>query len=286
MLPLTELIQLTYEEDIPGGDITSELTVPVDTPADARIITKAEGVFFGTSVIRECIRHVDPTIHCSLDVADGDRITPNTRLMTLHGRMRSLLKFERVALNFLQRLCGVASSTRAYVDALGNANIQVLDTRKTTPLLRELEKQAIVAGGGANHRFGLSDMVLIKENHLLSMQTAGCLHELESRLIDFKSRHPNIPIEIEIETLSQIDQLPLHHADIVMFDNFPFELISVGAERLSRRAPTAKIEISGNITLDTISRYRHSPIHRISVGSLTHSVKALDLSMRLSSTGV
>ncbi len=282
-MSLQTLIINAYAEDIPNGDVTTDLTVDPAIYGQAIIITKEPGVFFGKAIVAECIAAVDPSLTTELWVNDGDVLERGMRLIRIQGRLASLLKLERVLLNFLQRLCGIASTTAAFVVALDNPSIHLLETRKTTPLLRDLEKQAVVAGGGHNHRINLSDMVLIKENHLIAMESAGVLHTLRDRLRAHRLADPNIKIEIEIETLGQIDTLPLELADVVMFDNFPPEMIAQGAQRMADRGITAQIEVSGNVTLDTIRLFRDLPIQRISVGALTHSVKSLDLSMRITS---
>lgn len=281
MLALKDLVEHAYREDIPTHDITCTLTVTDDTPATATIIAKSDGVFFGTDVVTACLSHKGPNIQFTQRVHDGDRITPQQTLIELTGPLHQLLQVERVLLNFLQRLCGIATMTSQFIKKLDNPHIQILETRKTTPLLRSLEKQAVVAGGGQNHRMNLSDMVLIKENHLAALENTGQLHTLRNRLLQFKAQNPTIKIEIEIETLDQIETLPLDLADIVMFDNFALDMITVGAKALRDRGSTALIEISGNVTLHTIDSYRELPIDRISVGALTHSVPAMDLSMRI-----
>ncbi|NBV82751.1 carboxylating nicotinate-nucleotide diphosphorylase [bacterium] len=283
MMPLNELIAAAYREDLPNGDITSELTVTDTVSGSAVIIAKTAGVFFGRDVVAACVAHINPNLKVSILVADGQKLAAKDRIIELNGPLKSLLALERVLLNFLQRLCGIATVTAHFVSTLNDPTIQILETRKTTPLLRELEKQAVVAGGGHNHRLNLSDMILIKENHLIALETHGQLDTLRDRLLYFKANNPTIRVEIEIETLAQIDTLPLDLADIVMFDNFPFDIIAQGAQRMADRGFAAQIEISGNITLDTIAKYRNLPIHRISVGALTHSVPALDLSMRITS---
>ncbi len=281
MTSLTELIQLAYAEDIPNGDITSDLTLTDTVSATAVIIAKAPGIFFGREITLACVAHFDSRLHAALLVADGQQIRPKERLIEITGPLKQVLALERVLLNFLQRLCGIATMTSHFVAALNDSGIKLLETRKTTPLLRSLEKQAVIAGGGHNHRMNLSDMILIKENHLIALAHNGQLGSLRDRLLYFKHQNPTVGIEIEIETLSQIDSLPLDLADIVMFDNFPLDIISQGAQRMIDRGIQAEIEVSGNITLDTIGRYRGLPIHRISVGALTHSVPAVDLSMRI-----
>ncbi len=278
---IPELIRLAYYEDCPNRDVTTDLTVDPTVLGHATVIAKESGVFFGADVARACRDVVNSSIGITFQVQDGQSVGSGTPLFDLSGPLTDLLKLERVMLNFLQRLSGIATTTAHYVAALDNPLIQVLETRKTTPLLRDLEKQAVAAGGGYRHRQNLSDMVLIKENHLIAMVNAGQLDTLRDRLVAHRLTFPDIRVEIEIESIDQIDQLPLDLADIVMFDNFSVEMIKAGAERLREAGISAAIEVSGNVTIDTIGQYRHLPIQRISVGALTHSVRSLDLSMRM-----
>ena len=281
MLTLKDLVEHAYHEDIPTHDITCALTVTDATHAKATIIAKTNGVFFGSEVVIACMQYKGPDIQATLMIGDGDRVVPQQPLIELIGPLSQLLQVERVLLNFLQRLCGIATMTSQFIEQLNNPQIHILETRKTTPLLRSLEKQAVIAGGGQNHRMNLSDMVLIKENHLAALENTGQLHTLRDRLIEFKTANPSIQIEIEIETLTQIETLPLDLADIVMFDNFTLDMIPLGVDALRARGSNALIEISGNVTLQNIGTYRKLPIDRISIGALTHSVPAMDLSMRI-----
>ena len=193
--------------------------------------------------------------------------------------LKTVLKAERVMLNFIQRLSGIATTTSHFVARLNNPKIHVLDTRKTTPLYRFLERQAVVAGGGENHRLNLSDMVLLKENHLTQLANEGRLHQLHQLMETFKKTHPNIWIEIEIETIEQLQTMDLTLADVIMLDNFNLQTIEPAVKLCKILGFKALIEVSGNVTLDNIGRFSHLPIDRISVGSLTHSHKALDLSL-------
>ncbi|MBT5855502.1 carboxylating nicotinate-nucleotide diphosphorylase [bacterium] len=276
---LTKLIRMALEEDIPNGDISTELVVPNDQQSEAVIIAKAPGAFYGSQVMTMIMDQVDPASSLSFEVKDGDTFLKGDSLIHLSGATHSLLKAERTLLNFLQRLCGVASQTKRFVDALDSPNIHVLDTRKTTPGWRDLEKAAVLAGGGMNHRQGLSDMVLLKENHLSALDSQGRLNDLGQLILAFKTQHPGVLVEVEIETLDQLETLSLDHVDMLLLDNFALDQIHPAVSILKKRGLSPDIEISGNITLDTISKYRGYPIHRISVGALTHSVPALDLSL-------
>ena len=278
------LIQMALKEDCPSTDITCQSLCLSNTPIEAKIIAKEPGIFFGHDVALMIRNAVDTTLNVTCHVQDGAAIANQQTLLSLSGPSLSLLRAERVLLNFLQRLCGIATTTHQYVQALNNPNIAILDTRKTTPGLRHLEKQAVVAGGGKNHRHSLSDMMLIKENHLRALSMEGRLNDLETCLIAHKKSHPLIPTEVEVETLDQIRTFPLHLVDYVMFDNFTPDMIKEGVTLLKARNIQAEIEISGGVTLDTLPLYRILPIHRISIGALTHSVKALDLSLLANDT--
>ncbi len=276
---LLQIIHLAIAEDCPQTDITCTSLNLSNTSVDAKLITKEDGVFFGQDITTSICKEIDPSLALSFHTKDGETIKKMQTLLTIEGPSLSLLRAERLVLNFLQRLCGIATTTRQYVQALNNPSIAILDTRKTTPGLRLLEKQAVIAGGGKNHRMNLSDMMLIKENHLKTLQNEGRFDQLETLLTTHKKNHPTIPIEIEVETLDELKTLPLHLANYVMFDNFSIENVQIGADILKAQNISAEIEISGGITLDTIHLYQNLPIHRISIGALTHSVKALDLSL-------
>lgn len=210
---------------------------------------------------------------------DGDIVRPGDKIAEFKGAIAALLKAERVMLNFVQRLSGISTVTKQFVETLNNPLIKVMDTRKTTPNMRLLEKNAVLAGGGANHRFGLSDMILIKENHLAQLAKENRIQDLPLLLSTFKQANPKTKIEIEIETPDQLEQLDLRFVDIVMLDNFSMANIHKALDIYKEHHFTFELEVSGNITLDTIAQYRELDIHRISVGSLTHSVRALDLSL-------
>lgn len=276
---ITTIIQNALQEDIPSTDITSDCLFTQDTPTTATIISKEPGVFFGENIIKEVFQLVDPSVSVTLHIKDGDIFSPKTIIASLKGSALSLLKGERTCLNFIQRLSGIATQTKAFVAVLNDPSINVLDTRKTTPGLRLLEKAAVVAGGGKNHRFNLSDMVLIKENHLSHFLKTYGKEELALRFKTFKKANPTIPIEIEIESPSQLKDLDLSDVDYILFDNFTLEMIEEGIALKKELGYKAEIEISGNVALNTIGNYRGLEIQRISIGSITHSVKAIDFSM-------
>ncbi len=279
LLDTTQLVAWALQEDAPHGDITSEAFVQPDALGHATITAKAAGVFFGGPIIAT-FQTLVPNVVFTLHVADGDAVVSGQSLLSMTGSFPALLGIERVLLNLLQRFCGIASMTNKYIKALSDPKIQVMETRKTTPLWRRWEKAAVAAGGGTNHRNDLSDMVLIKENHLSHLQQTQRFGELTQLLKECRQKFPDKKIEIEVETLEQVQTFPLELVDIVMFDNFSIYDIGKGAQILRSRGLKLPIEVSGNVTLSTIEQYRGLPIQRISVGALTHSVVALDLSMR------
>lgn len=274
----TILIQ-SLKEDAPEGDITSSSFISSPLEGKADIMAKDSGIFFGEAVVREMFGLFETPFKIDFFKYDGDVVAAGDMICRVEGAMHSLLLAERTLLNLIQRLSGVATKTRQFVSALNNPKIQILDTRKTTPLLRSLERQAVKAGGGCNHRHGLSDMVLLKENHLASIAKLGQLGTFSQKLASFKQEKPEFKIEIEIESPDQLQLFDLSCVDYILLDNFSLSSLENALEIIAEKRYSAEVEVSGNITLDTIGQYRDYPIHRVSVGSLTHSVKALDLSL-------
>jgi nicotinate-nucleotide pyrophosphorylase (carboxylating) len=277
---LLNILALALKEDIPNQDITSELLIPKeDVIVEAKIFSKDQGVFFGKEIILGLAALIEPSLLVSFCLDDGGKVNNHDLIAVLKGRIKAILKIERVLLNLIQRLSGIASTTQAFVQKLANPRIKILDTRKTTPLWRFLEKQAVKAGGGTNHRFNLSDMILIKENHLTGSLKENSFAVIAQNIKEFKNQNNKIKVEIEIETLEQLNEYDLSFADYIMFDNFKISDIKKGIMICKQKGYQGEIEISGNITLDNIANYRHLEIDRISIGSLTHSVKALDISL-------
>ncbi|MDA1353909.1 MAG: carboxylating nicotinate-nucleotide diphosphorylase [bacterium] len=274
------LVRCALEEDGAWNDVTSAFCGLDQHAGQAQIIARESGVFCGSHVISAILDIFNDTKLAIQPIfLDGDAFKKGDVILRLSGPATTLLALERTLLNFLQRLCGIASTTKAYVNALSNSSIAVLDTRKTTPGLRPLERKAVVAGGGKNHRYNLSDMVLLKENHLAALAAAGKLELFADTCRAFKHNCPGIQIEIEVETLAQLGDLGLSEVDIIMLDNFALEDIPKAKAICEAKEYGALLEVSGNISLETISQYRTLPVDRISIGKLTHSVKALDLSM-------
>jgi len=272
-----ETIARALAEDLGPGDITSECFIPADHRSSARIIAKENAILAGTEVAREVFRQVNPAIEIEIRKNEGDRIAPGDLILIATGPTRALLSAERTALNFLQRLSGIATLTRRFVDAVSGTKAVILDTRKTTPGLREFERLAVRAGGGVNHRFGLFDRVLAKDNHLaITGDAAG----LQRAIDEAKKRAPDILIEIEADTLDQVLLLcALRGVDIILLDNMSNDQLrdAVGI----RGDKAIALEASGGVNLDTVAAIAATGIDQISVGALTHSARAIDLSMEI-----
>ena len=266
-----EIVRRALAEDLGWGDVTTEATVPPDVRARGIILVKSPCVIAGLDVAAEAFVQLDPGCSFERKRKDGDRCAPGDVVAELQGQAASMLTAERTALNFLQRLSGIATLTRCFVDAAAGA-ITVLDTRKTTPTLRALEKYAVRAGAGTNHRAGLDDGVLIKDNHV---RLAGGVREAVTRM---KSTDPEMPIEVEAQSLEQVDEALEAGADIILFDNLPIDAVREGVRRVNGRA---KIELSGGITLERIPELAQTGATYVSVGALTHSAPAADLSFEL-----
>jgi nicotinate-nucleotide pyrophosphorylase (carboxylating) len=267
---------LALAEDIGGGDITSTLTVAAGRRARGRLLAKAAGVVSGLEVAGEVFRRVDPTIVFTPLVADGDAVAAMTPIATVEGPARSVLAGERVALNLLQRLSGVATLTARYVDAVRETKARIVDTRKTTPGMRALEKAAVRHGGGHNHRFGLTDGVLIKDNHLAAVGGADRVARAV-RLARQGAPH-TLRIEIELTTLNELAQALEASADIVLLDNME---IADLRKAVAMTADRALLEASGGVTLESVAEIAATGVNLISVGALTHSAPALDISLDL-----
>ncbi len=253
-----------------GADITAQL-IPADRLASARVITREAGVFCGQPWVDEVFVQLGGEVRVEWLVQDGEVLSPNQELFRLHGPARVLLTGERNALNFVQTLSGVASLTARYVAELADTDCRLLDTRKTLPGLRSAQKYAVTCGGGKNHRIGLFDAYLIKENHILA---CGGIAEAIS---EARRLNPGKPVEVEVESLIELEQALAASADIVMLDNFDIPMMR---EAVTLNQGRAKLEVSGNITLDTLADYAATGVDFISVGALTKHVRALDLSMR------
>jgi nicotinate-nucleotide pyrophosphorylase (carboxylating) len=257
-------------EDISKGDVTANL-IDEQQVSSAKVITRESGVLCGQAWFNETFRQVNPDIDIQWQVNEGAIIEPNQKLCNLSGQTRALLTAERTALNFLQSLSGTASITKQYVDQLAGTGVQILDTRKTIPGLRLAQKYAVRCGGGVNHRIGLYDMILIKENHIASCGS------IEAALQKAKTTNADIEIEIEVENIEQLKQALNAGAKRILLDNFEIKALKQAVQINQQRA---KLEVSGNVTLENIRDYALTGIDYISSGAITKNVQALDLSMQ------
>jgi nicotinate-nucleotide pyrophosphorylase (carboxylating) len=264
-------VRAALEEDVGGGDLTA-LLIPADAIGHARVVTREGAVLCGTAWFEACFRALNPAVQIAWNAADGDRIHAGQTLCALSGPARALLTAERPALNFLQTLSAIATETRRYVDAIAGTRAKIYDTRKTLPGLRLALKYAVQCGGGENQRIGLYDGILIKENHIAA--AGGIRPALEAA---FRLAGPGVSVQIEVETLAQLEEALQAGARLILLDNFDLDGMR---EAVRLTAGRAALEASGGISLDTVRAIAETGVDRISVGGLTKSVRAVDLSMR------
>ncbi len=270
------LIDLALREDIGRGDVTTEYFVTETEQASARIQAKERAIVAGTEVAAEVFRCVDPSLRLEIVQQDGTMVAGGATVLEIRGNARSILTAERVALNFLQRLSGIATLTHEFVEAAGKNGAKILDTRKTTPGLRKFEKAAVTAGGGVNHRIGLHDMVLVKDNHLLARPGLARLTEAIKRV---RAERPGMRIEVEADNLDQVRAfLEIEGIEIILLDNMRGaqmrEAVAIGKGKV-------KFEASGGITLRNVRQVAATGVDYISIGALTHSARAIDYSLEL-----
>ncbi|GAB1467427.1 carboxylating nicotinate-nucleotide diphosphorylase [Candidatus Cloacimonadota bacterium] len=267
---LDELIRKSLEEDIGTGDITTKYLDLEPVSSTAFIVAKAEGVLAGADIARAVFKMVDPELKITLYRKDGDKLQPKDEIMRLEGRPGSILQGERTALNFMQRLSGIATKTAMLVALIAKTDTKLLDTRKTTPMLRTLEKYAVRIGGGYNHRFGLFDMVLIKENHI---RACGSITSAVQRI---RNHNTTYKIEVEVTNMAELDEAFAAGVDRVMLDNMTTAQIKAAVKKYKKRM---EFEVSGGITEENILAYAKTGVQYISSGALTHSYKSLDISL-------
>ncbi len=278
------IIRRALKEDLGKGDITSQFTVGAEAGGLALVMAKQEGVLAGVDVCREVFLMVDQSIKVEVQKKDGDRIEFGQVVLTAQGRTRSILAAERTALNFLQHLSGIATLTAKYVEAIKGTRAVILDTRKTTPGLRALEKYAVACGGGRNHRLGLWDMVLIKDNHI---EAAGGVANAIRKVKE--ADHGKVRIEVEVQNLSQLEEAAAEEPDVIMLDNMKPERMAEAC-RLAFSHPARdqgklKLEASGNVTLENVRQIAECGVDYISIGAITHSAHAFDFSLQLKAVG-
>lgn len=273
---IDDLLDLAFAEDVGDGDHTTLSTIPAEAMGRSRLIVKEKGILAGVDMARKVLQKVDPSIRMTVMINDGTEVNPGDIAFTAEGPVRSLLVAERTMLNIMQRMSGVATMTRRYQDELKGLHTRVLDTRKTTPGMRMLEKEAVRIGGGTNHRIGLFDMILIKDNHI---DFSGGIEKAIRRADDYcKANGKDLKIEVEVRSLDDIRKvLETGGVDRIMFDNFTPELTREAVKLVAGRFET---ESSGGITLENLRAYGEAGVDFISVGALTHSVKGLDMSFK------
>jgi nicotinate-nucleotide pyrophosphorylase (carboxylating) len=269
-------VAAALKEDIGKGDITTDFFVPETLHATGRIIAREKGIVAGTHTAAGVFPQVDSSLDTQILRRDGDKVLTGDVIIEVRGLARSILKAERVALNFLQRLCGIATLTRQFVDAVGDRPVKILDTRKTTPGLRAFEKAAVLAGGGHNHRFGLYDMVLVKDNHLATFEG---LSTFADRIKQLRLERPNIRIEVEAADLEQVRAfVEIQGINVILLDNMAPAQIR---EAVALRKNNIEFEASGGITLKNVNRIAATGVDYISVGSLTHGARAIDIGLEM-----
>lgn len=275
---IDDLLDLAFAEDLGDGDHTTLSTIPENAMGRSRLIIKEDGILAGVEVAEKVLHRVDPSIKMTVMIGDGAEVNKGDVVFTAEGPVRSLLIAERTMLNIMQRMSGVATMTRRYQDQLKGLRTRVLDTRKTTPGMRMLEKEAVATGGGTNHRIGLFDMILIKDNHV---DFAGGIRQaIDAAKKYCADRHKDLKIEIEVRDTDEINQALEAGVDRIMLDNFSPERTRKAVELIRSVNPSVEIESSGGITLDTLRQYGECGVDFISVGALTHSVKGLDMSFK------
>ena len=271
-----DLIALAFAEDIGDGDHTTLCCIPPEETGKSRLIIKEDGVIAGVNMAKRIFKHFDPTMKMDIFINDGAEVKYGDIAFTIEGKIQSILQTERVVLNVMQRMSGIATTTRRYAKALEGTSTRVLDTRKTTPGMRILEKEAVRIGGGANHRIGLFDMILLKDNHV---DFAGGIEQAITRAKNYISKKgKNLKIEIEVRNFDELEEvMRVGGVDRIMLDNFNTDDTREAVRRIAKRFET---ESSGGITFDTLRGYAECGVDFISVGALTHSVKSLDMSLK------
>ena len=274
---LDTLIEIALKEDLgDAGDITSNFFIDNDSLSSGSIIAKENCVIAGPEIAQRVFYRLDPNIEVIVKLPSGSIANPSDVIMSLSGKSCSILSAERIALNFLQRLSGIATITKKYVEAVKGTNAKILDTRKTTPGWRELEKMAVKSGGGLNHRMGLFDMAMLKDNHLTNESDP---RSLQQKINALKKQYPEIRLELEADTLEQVNEfIKMEGVDVILLDNMALTEIS---EAVSLKRGEIKFEASGGINLDTVVQYAEAGVDFISVGALTHSAVSVDLSLEL-----
>ncbi len=274
---LEHLVQSALDEDAPWGDLTSQTLIPPEARITAQLVARESGVLAGEDLFRLAFHLTDQTVIVYFLLHDGDPFTPGATLASVEGPAQAILQAERVALNFTQRLSGIATQTARYVAAAKGSNARIVDTRKTTPGLRLVERYAVRCGGGHNHRYSLSDAVMAKDNHLATLDLGGSAQALTEALAQWRSRLPHTThLEVEVDRPDQIDAVLAAGVDTILLDNFTTAQLAEGVKQIAGRA---LVEASGGITLDRVAEVAATGVDLISVGALTQNVRCLDLGL-------
>ena len=275
---ISTVVGAALREDAPNGDVTSEHLIPADATAVAELSAREPGVFSGAEVFVAAFKLTDPKVNVEMKIADGQKFEKGQQLAIITGPARAVLTAERIGLNFVQRMCGIATLTSQYVAKVAGTKAAILDTRKTTPGLRAFERHAVLNGGGRNHRFSLSDQVMAKDNHLAVLTHGG--KDLTTELRRVRSELPaGIKLEVEVDRIDQIAPVLAAQVDIIMLDNFNLEDLRKGVELINGKCV---VEASGGVNLETVEEIAKTGVDVISVGALTHSARALDLGLDIS----
>ncbi|MDE5567771.1 MAG: carboxylating nicotinate-nucleotide diphosphorylase [Muribaculaceae bacterium] len=275
---IDDLLTLAFAEDVGDGDHTTLSTIPENEMGRQHLLVKEEGILAGVEIARKVFEKFDPSLKMTVMIGDGSHVKPGDIAFVVEGKVRSLLQTERIMLNIMQRMSGIATQTSRYQQRLEGLKTKVLDTRKTTPGLRMLEKEAVKIGGGSNHRIGLFDMILIKDNHVDF--AGGITQAIEAAKKYCAEKNKDLKIEIEVRNEKEIAEALEAGVDRIMLDNFTPERTRKAVEQIRAVNPAVEIESSGGITLDTLREYGECGVDFISVGALTHSVKGLDMSFK------
>jgi len=282
---IIKIIKDALEEDIGKGDITTQLCVPSDKKVVAYVVGKKEGILCGIEVAKKVFETVDPSLKFSSLKREGEEIERNERIAKIEGEARSILTAERVAINFLSFLSGVASYTRKFVEKVKGTKVKIMDTRKTIPNLRKLEKYAVRVGGGVNHREGLWEGILIKDNHLRAAKVV-CQGKVEGKKLEeifkvIRGHFPDKTIEIEVENIAEFKEVATYKPDIILLDNFDLDSIKEAVKLRNSYFPAIKLEVSGGVNLDNVEEIARCGVEVISIGSITHSSPSLDFSLEV-----
>lgn len=272
---MLEAVKAALAEDVGPGDATSEATLPESLRDTAQMVVREPMTLAGQRLAELAFKHVDSSVDVLAMKADGDRLECGALIMSISGPTRALLTAERVALNFVQRLSGVATATARFVEAVKHTKAKILDTRKTTPGWRRLEKYAVACGGGMNHRIGLFDLVMIKDNHLAALRDAEP-NAVAAAVARSREKFPELKVEVEADHLGQVEQAVAAGADIILLDNMSLDELRAAVSLVDGRAQT---EASGGVTLDTVSAIAETGVDFVSVGAITHSVRAVDIGL-------